>query len=97
MSGITLKIDKGHSPIFTEIMNLAQCFEHVKECKGHYSVKVSEEEAFRHQDQLQQIIQLLPALQEKEWFNIPDYGTDAWADWMIDLHQKKKENTQRNS
>lgn len=90
MSAITLKIDKGKSSTFVEIMNLAQCFENVKECKGHYSVKVTEEEAFRNQEQLQQIIQLLASLQEKEWFNIPDYGTDAWANWMIDLYHKKE-------
>lgn len=89
MSVIILKISKGKSSTFVQIMNLAQCFKSVKECKGHYSVKVTEEEAFRHQDELQRIIQLLPGLQEKEWFNIPDYGTDAWADWMIDLHQKR--------
>lgn len=89
MSVITLKINKGKSSTFAQIMNLAQCFESVKECKGYYSVKVTEEEAFRHQDELQRIIELLPGLQEKEWFNIPDYGTDAWADWMIDLHQKR--------
>lgn len=90
MSAITLKIDKGKSSTFLQIMNLVQCFESVKECKGYFSVKVTEEEAFHHQKQLQQIIQLLPELQEKEWFNIPDYGTDAWANWMIDLHLKKK-------
>lgn len=89
MSVITLKINKGKSSTFVKIMNLIQCFESVKECKGHYSIKVTEEEAFRHQDELQRIIELLPGLQEKEWFNIPDYGTDAWADWMIDLHQKR--------
>lgn len=89
MSAITLKIDKGKSSTFVEIMNLAQCFSDIRECKKHYSVKVSDVEACQFGDRLQKIIELLPGLQEKEWFNIPDYGTDAWADWMIDLHQKK--------
>lgn len=24
-----------------------------------------------------------------ESFNIPDYGTDEWANWMVELHVKK--------
>ena len=34
------------------------------------------------------LLQLLPQLREKEWFDIPAYGTDEWANWMIDLHRK---------
>ena len=44
---------------------------------------------FRFRDELERIMQLLPHLSEKEWFDIPAYGTDEWANWMIDLHQKK--------
>ena len=83
MSGITLKIDKGQSSAFSEIMGLLQFFPGLKECKKHYSVKLTEEEVF-----LDQIMQLLPQLREKEWFDIPAYGTDEWANWMIDLHRK---------
>lgn len=89
MSCITLKIDKGKSSTFSEVMGLVGCFSSIKECKRHYTVKVSEEEAFMYREQLSRIIQLLPGLSEKEWFNIPDYGTDEWANWMIDLHQKR--------
>lgn len=88
MSAITLKIDKGSSSSFEKIMDLARCFPGLKECKKHYSVRISEEDAFRFKNQLQQIIQLLPELSEKEWFDIPEYGTDKWANWMIDLHEK---------
>ena len=70
MSGITLKIDKGKSSAFSEIMGLLQSFPGLKECK--------------------RIMQLLPHLSEKEWFDIPAYGTDEWANWMIDLHQKRR-------
>lgn len=91
MSCITLKIDKGGSPLFSEIMSIAKCFT-VVEHKAHYTVKISDEDAFRNQSQLQKIIKLLPVLKEKEWFNIPDYGTNAWADWMIDLHIHRKNN-----
>lgn len=43
---------------------------------------------FRFRNELDQIMQLLPQLREKEWFDIPAYGTDEWANWMIDLHRK---------
>lgn len=89
MSCITLKIDKGQSPIFHEIIRLAQYFEKVTEHKKHYSVSISEEELGRYPDQVQKIVSLFTSLQEEEWFDIPDYGTDEWANWMIDLHQKK--------
>lgn len=89
MSGITLKIDKGQSPTFHEIIRLSQVFEKVTEYKKHYSVSIFEEELFRYPDQVQKIVNLISFLQEEEWFNIPDYGTDAWADWMIDLHLSK--------
>ena len=85
MSGITLKIDKGQSSAFSEIMGLLQSFPGLKECKKHYSVKLTEEEVFRFRNELDQIMQLLPQLREKEWFDIPAYGTDEWANWMIDL------------
>ena len=88
MSGITLKIDKGQSSAFSEIMGLLQSFPGLKECKKHYSVKLTEEEVFRFRNELDQIMQLLPQLREKEWFDIPAYGTDEWANWMIDLHRK---------
>ncbi len=87
MSGITLKIDKGQSSTFSEIMGLLQSFPGLKECKKHYSVKLTEEEVFRFRNELDQIMQLLPQLREKEWFDIPAYGTDEWANWMIDLHR----------
>lgn len=89
MSGITLKIDKGQSSTFSEIIGLLQSFPGLKECKKHYSVKLTEEDVFRFRNELDQIMQLLPQLREKEWFDIPAYGTDEWANWMIDLHKKK--------
>lgn len=95
MSYIKLKINKGQSSTFHEIIRLAQIFEKVTEYKKHFSVSISEEELCRYPDQVQRIISLFSTLQEGEWFNIPDYGTDAWADWMIDLHLQKKKNTQR--
>lgn len=95
MSCITLKIDKGRSPVFYEIIRLAQNFEKVTEYKKHYSVSISEEELCRYPNQVERIVKLFSSLQEEEWFNIPDYGTDAWANWMIDLHLQKKKNTQR--
>lgn len=88
MSGITLKIDKGKSSAFSEILELLRRFPELKECKRHYSVKLGEEDIFRFRDELDRIMQLLPHLSEKEWFNIPAYGTDKWANWMIDLHRK---------
>ena len=88
MSGITLKIDKGKSSAFSEIMSLLQTFPGLKECKNHYSVNLTEEDLIQFISELDQIIQLLLHLREKEWFNIPAYGTDEWANWMIDLHRK---------
>ena len=70
MSGITLKIDKGKSPVFTEIMSLLQAFPGLKECKRHYSVRLTEEDIFRFRNELERIMQLLPHLSEKEWFDI---------------------------
>ncbi|MDR3142158.1 MAG: hypothetical protein LBU37_10600 [Tannerellaceae bacterium] len=32
----------------------------------------------------------LDRIDEKELFNIPDYGTDEWADWMIEINKKKE-------
>ena len=90
MSGITLKIDKGKSSAFSEIMGLLQSFPGLKECKKHYSVKLTEEDIFRFRNELERIMQLLPHLSEKEWFDIPAYGTDEWANWLIDLHQKRR-------
>lgn len=88
MSGITLKIDKGKSSVFSEIMSLLLAFPQLKEYKKHYSVKLTEEDLFRFQKELERIMQLLPQLSDKEWFDIPAYGTDEWANWMIDLHRK---------
>ena len=51
MSGITLKIDKGQSSAFSEIMGLLQSFPGLKECKKHYSVKLTEEEVFRFRNE----------------------------------------------
>lgn len=90
MSCITLKIDKGESSTFFEIIRLAKVFEKVTEYKKHYSVSISEEELCRYPDQVQRIVSLLFNLQEEEWFGIPDYGTDEWANWMIDLHLEKR-------
>lgn len=86
MSCITLKINKGQSPTFYEIIRLSQIFGKVTEHKKHYSVSISEEELYRYPDQVQKIISLFSTLREGEWFNIPPYGTDEWADWMIDLY-----------
>lgn len=88
MSGITLKIDKGQFSAFSEILGLLQSFPGLKECKNHYSVNLTEEDLIQFISELDQIIQLLLHLREKEWFNIPAYGTDEWANWMIDLHRK---------
>lgn len=90
MSCITLKITKGESSTFFEIIRLAKVFDKVTEHKKHYSVVISEEEVYRYPDQVQKIINLFLILPEGEWFNIPDYGTDEWANWMIDLHLKKR-------
>ena len=67
---------------------LSYQLEKMEESKKHYSVKLTEEEVFRFRNELDQIMQLLPQLREKEWFDIPAYGTDEWANWMIDLHRK---------
>ena len=47
MSEITLKIDKGNSSSFSEIMELLQGFPGLKECRKHYSVKLKEDDIFR--------------------------------------------------
>lgn len=90
MSGITLRIDKGKSPVFTEIMSSPQVFHGLKGRKRHYSVRLTEEDVLRFRSELERIMRLLPHLSEKEWFEIPRYGTDEWADWMIDLRQKRR-------
>ena len=69
---------------------LLQAFPGLKECKRHYSVRLTEEDIFRFRNELERIMRLLPHLSEKEWFDIPAYGTDEWANWMIDLHQKRR-------
>lgn len=97
MSLITLKIDKGESKEFFLLMNLAQCFADVRECKNHYSIRITEEEAFRFSDKLKKIIALIPSLREAEEYNIPDYGTAEWADFMIDLYSKKRQKTRRSN
>jgi hypothetical protein len=30
-------------------------------------------------------------LDETEFYGIPEYGTDEWANWMIEIHRKKDE------
>ena len=64
--------------------------ENIRECKRHYCIRISEDEVFQYQKELFRTIQLLPRLREKSWFNIPAYGTDEWANWMIDLHLQRK-------
>lgn len=88
MSGITLRIDKGRSSVYSEILGLLRGFPGLKECKKLYSIKLTEEDIFKFQNELEQILLLLPHLSEKEWFEVPIYGTDEWANWMIDLHEK---------
>ena len=90
MSGVTLKIDKCQSSVLMEILKLLRPLPGMKECKKHYSVKLTEEDVFKFRDELERIIQLIPELGEKSWFNIPAYGTDEWANWMIDLHLQRK-------
>lgn len=95
MSELTLKIDKGNSSAFSEIMELLQSFPGLKECRKHYSVKLKEDDIFRFRNELERIVCLLPELAEKEWFNIPAYGTDEWANWMIDLHLQRKSKSRK--
>lgn len=66
MSEITLKIDKGNSSSFSEIMELLQGFPGLKECRKHYSVKLKEDDIFRFRNELERIVCLLPELAEKE-------------------------------
>ena len=89
MSGIILKIDKGDSEAFHEIMGLLWNFPYIKECKNHLTIRLSEEDMVMHAQALDRIIGLLPIMKEENFFKIPIYGTDEWANWMIDLHQKK--------
>jgi hypothetical protein len=52
------------------------------------------EEAHRKINALEQENALLAyqlgKIDEKEFFSIPDYGTDEWAEWMIEIHRKKE-------
>lgn len=90
MFEIALKINKGNNSDFAEIIKQIQRFPMLKEYRKHYSVKLTEEDVFKFRDELERIIQLIPELGEKSWFNIPAYGTDEWANWMIDLHLQRK-------
>lgn len=90
MSGITLKIDKGDSKAYHEIMGLLWNFPYIKECKNHLTIRLTEEEMVTHAQALDKIIGLLPIMKDEEFFKIPIYGTDEWANWMIDLHCRKK-------
>jgi len=63
--------------IFPPSFQVDMTIEHflaLKECKKHYSVKLTEEDVFRFRNELDQIMQLLPYLSEKKWFDIPAYG-----------------------
>jgi hypothetical protein len=31
----------------------------------------------------------LDMIDEDEFYGIPEYGTDEWANWMIEIHRKK--------
>ena len=64
MSGITLRIDKGKSPVYRD-HELLQAFPGLKECKRHYSVRLTEEDIFRFLNELERIMQLLPHLSER--------------------------------
>lgn len=95
MSEIILKIDKGNSHLHDEIMELAKVFSNIRECKRHYCIHIPEDEIFQYQKELFRAIQLLSRLREKSWFNIPAYGTDEWANWMIDLHLQRKSKSRK--
>ena len=69
MSGITLKIDKGQSSTFSEIMRLLQSFPGLKECKKHYSVKLTEE------DSITKMQRLMDALEDN------DDVQNIWHNW----------------
>ena len=92
MSGITLRIDKGDSKAFHEIMGLLWNFPYIKECKNHISVRLTVEDMVFHAKSFSKIMRLLTTLEEEERFRIPAYGSDEWADWMIDLHSRKRPN-----
>jgi len=34
----------------------------------------------------------LGEIDEKDFFQIPDYGTDEWADWMIEINKAREKN-----
>lgn len=90
MSAITLRIDKGSSSQYRRIVDLASCFQNVRECRRHFVIYVSEEETFLCRKELSELIELVSRLPEGEMFDIPEYGTDEWANWMIDLHCGKR-------
>lgn len=33
----------------------------------------------------------LDRIGEKELFDIPEYGTDEWANWMIEMNKEKRQ------
>ena len=36
-----------------------------------------------------ELIKSHPEILEKEEFNIPDFGTNEWANWMIEINKKR--------
>ena len=36
-----------------------------------------------------ELIKAHPEILEKEEFNIPDFGTNEWANWMIEINKKR--------
>ena len=94
MVKLTIKVNKVKSDDFYEVISLAQCFSDVQEYKKHYSIKVTEDEMILHRDRLIKILDRIPELHVPGWSHFPDYGTNEWADLMLDIYMKKhgKEN-----
>ena len=75
--------------MYKEIEEMILKLPNVRNCKKHYSIRFSEEDMFTYRYELKKIMQLLPELPESEWFNVRVFGSDEWANWMIDLHNRK--------
>ena len=75
MSGITLKIDKGQSSAFSEIMGLLQSFSWIKGMQETLFGKAEEGRGFLLQwkDWIR-LCNYCLQLREKGWFDIPAYG-----------------------
>lgn len=95
MSGITIRIDKGRSPASMEAQTIISTLPGAKECKRHYSVRLSEDDMIHFGPEIARILELIPVLRESDWFDVPEYGTDEWANWMIDIHGFGKKNSQK--